>query len=84
MTTLIEDARRAMLRRLANDINVLAHAPELDRTCCYQDVPHIPEHGSGRREIWFWRFCNNGLPGQWFDTEPCDHWHHQHEPPLLA
>ena len=82
VSDLMADARMAMLTRLAGDINVLAHAPELTWTCCYQDFYHWG--WAGRVDHWGWRFCNGGLPGQPFATQPCAHWHHGFEPPLLA
>lgn len=71
-----------MLARLAGDINVLAHAGCMQWTCCEQDFYRIDYWG--RDELWSWRFCNGGMPGEPFTTRPCGHWHHQHEPPLIA
>jgi hypothetical protein len=83
VTSLAADARHAVLQRLADDLNVLAHADEMDWTCCYLTFWRTA-YGGWRRERWGWRFCNGGVPGEPFGTEPCGHWHHQHEPPLLA
>ena len=77
MSDLQTDARRAMLARLAGDVSVLAHADELDWTCCLQIFLH-------NHDAWVWRFCNGGMPGEPFATEPCGHWHHRHEPPPIA
>ena len=77
MSDLQADARHAMLTRLAGDINVLAHTDHMTWTCCHQGFEHDGV-------CWTWRFCNGGMPGEPFATEPCGHWHHRWEPPLLA
>jgi hypothetical protein len=77
MGDLHTDARRAMFTRLAGGLAVLAHADQVTWTCCHQDFRHA---GS----TWGWRFCNGGMPGEPFATQPCGHWHHRHDPPLIA
>lgn len=67
---LVQDARQSMIQRLADDINLVAHAQKIRWTCCWQDF----DHG---RNTWTWQFCNGGAPGHL--TEPCGHWHHRHE-----
>ena len=71
-----------MLTRLAGDLNVLAHASQMTWTCCEQDFYYTGYWGNA--EHWGWRFCNGGMPGEWFATPPCGHWHHRHEPPPMA
>jgi hypothetical protein len=76
-----------MLGRLASDLNVLAHAPWLDWTCCWQHFDHTSYLGTV--EHWQWRFCNGGMPGEPYGTwdkpnRPCGHWHHSQEFPPMA
>ena len=71
-----------MLTRLAGDLNVLANADFMEWTCCEQDFYHVNIFGSA--EHWGWRFCNGGMPGEMFRTQPCSHWHHRHEPPPIT
>jgi hypothetical protein len=81
MADLASDARKAMLARLAGDLNVLAHVDQVRWSCCWQSFDHFTPWGA---EQWIWRFCNGGMPGEYFATRPCSHWHHRHEPPPLA
>jgi hypothetical protein len=75
-------ARAAMLARLAGDLKVMSEAWEYRWACCWQsfDMPWPPV--PGRTVGWAWRFCNGGMPGHL--SKPCEHWHHDHEPPLMA
>lgn len=75
MGDLEASARRAMLARLAGDLNVIAHADRMPWTCCELEFTH---HG----DPWLWRFCSSAWPGGIART--CPHWHHQHEPPTMA
>lgn len=76
-------ARRSMLERLAGGLAILAHAPELEWTCCFQPFEHGC-YSDVSPLTWGWRFCNGGMPCRFFETRPCGHWHHRHEWPPVA
>lgn len=71
-------ARRALLTRLASGLATAAAADDVDWLCCWQ--PFTTRHGAA----WIWRTCGGGQLGDPFGTEPCGHWHHQHEPAPVA
>jgi predicted AAA+ superfamily ATPase len=71
-TELDASARRAMLTRLAGDINVLAHADQVTWTCCDLKFTH-------EGNAWSWTFCGGSEPGR-VAWQFCPHWHHEHTP----
>lgn len=66
--------RKALLERLATDINIMVTDPcNAEKwTCCW--IPYTGPNG----ERWLWRSCGE-LPGAFPRLRACDHWHHQWE-----
>ena len=73
-----DGARRALLERLAGDLNVLADASRYQWTCCW--LSYTGPHG----EPWAWQMCGGQMPGD-LPRGPdgrsvrCGHWHHSTE-----
>lgn len=73
-----EGVRHALLKRLADDLNVLANASDYHWTCCW--LSYEGPHGAP----WSWQMCGKQEPGGLpFDSDgrhvTCGHWHHQAE-----
>jgi hypothetical protein len=67
-----EGARRALLRRLATDLSVVAEPYLYHWTCCWLS------YTGPRGERWAWRMCGGEMPGH-LPGKRCGHWHHATE-----
>ena len=73
-----EGARKALLERLAGDLNVLANSPHMHWACCWLF------YTGPRGEPWEWQMCGRQSPGHLpMGTDGryvnCGHWHHRWE-----
>ena len=69
-----EAVRGALLKRLADDLNVIANAHRYHWTCCWLDY-------TWRGDRWSYQICGGRMPGHFMTSQwtHCGHWHHQTE-----
>ena len=78
-----DGARKALLKRLADGLNVIANADRYEWTCCW--LSYTGPYG----EDWGWQMCGGQMPGG-LPYGPdgrrvrCGHWHHRTEVFLAA